>query len=769
VPLQTTMGQLLVNEALPPQYQDHNRQLIGGALDDLLGQIGRENPELYRDISHKLMELGRHTAYEQGTTISLSDLQAPSELRKEVFAHVDKQEAVIDKSNLSPAEKAQARAEVYGQAQKLLTDETYAHAQKSGNPLALQVLSKARGNPTQLAAMLSTPGTFQDTKGNTIPIFVRRSYAEGLTPAEYYAATFGARRGVVSTKFCLAEGSEVLMADYSVKCIEDVNAGDTVFTVDDNMKMVPTKVVETFNNGLRECWDFKFRQGRSRSEFVSIRATEDHKAVMSRKKGKNRVSEKEPLSKAHRGRRAIHLAAGEHSTTGNRFHSKTYLGAVHTYDLEVAHESHNFVLANMAVVSNSTRDAGDFGKQLNVAAADLIVTEADCGTVNGIPVGIDDNDTVGAILARGSGGFKLGAPVGPKMLKSLKQNKVDKILVRSPITCQAQGGVCKHCVGLRENGKFPELRSAVGIQASSALAERIAQGSLNVKHSGGQSAKGEATYAGFNIINQIGQIPSAFRHKAILSEQDGLVTKIEPAPQGGTNVYIGEELHYVEPEQAVTVKEGDDLEAGDQLATGIVNPAEVVRHKGIGEGRRYFAERLTQAFKDSKLKANRRNTELIARAVIDHVDVEEPSGLGNFLPGDVASYNNLAYSYKPRADAGAFRPTKAVGQYLEQPALHYTIGTRVTKKIAKELEGFGVNTVTAHSQQPGFTPRMIRLRAVPHYGKDWMAKLHGSYLQTNLLKDVQEGSQSNIHGTHPVPGIAYGAEFGESKKNKVTF
>ena len=612
------MGQLLVNDALPPQYQDHSRQLIGGELDDLLGRIGRENPELYRGISHKLMELGRHTAYEQGTTIRLSDLQASSKMRDEVFAHVDKQEEVIENSKLSPAEKRQAIAGVYAQAQELITNETYAQAKASNNPLALQVLSKSRGNPTQLSAMLSTPGAFQDTKGNTIPIFVRRSYAEGLTPAEYYASTFGARRGVVSTKF-------------------------------------------------------------------------------------------------------------------------------------------------------ATRDAGDFGKQLNVAAADLIVVEDDCGTTNGIPVGPDDNDTVGAVLARGSGGFKLGVPVDAKMLKSFQKNNVDKILIRSPITCQSQGGVCKQCVGLRENGKFPELRSAVGIQASSALAERIAQGSLNVKHSGGQSSKGEATYAGFDVINQLGQIPSSFRYKAILAESDGLVTKIEPAPQGGTNVFVGEELHYVEPEQAVTVKVGDDLEAGDQMATGIINPAEVVRHKGIGEGRRYFAERLTQAFKDSKLQANRRNTELIARAVIDHVDIEEPSGLGDFLPGDVASYNSVAYGYKPRVDAGSFRPTKAVGQYLEQPAMHYTIGTRVTKKIAKELEGFGVNAVTAHTQQPGFTPRMIRLRAVPHYGNDWMAKLHGSYLQTNLLKDVQEGSQSNIHGTHPVPGIAYGAEFGESKKNKVTF
>jgi DNA-directed RNA polymerase subunit beta' len=265
------------------------------------------------------------------------------------------------------------------------------------NPLALQILSKARGNPGQLTAITASPGIYTDANDEIVPLFVRRSYAEGLSPAEYYAATFGTRKGVISTKF-------------------------------------------------------------------------------------------------------------------------------------------------------ATRDAGDFGKQLNTAAADLIVTEEDCGTSNGIPVSVGDKDSIGALLAKDVSGYKAEAPVTGRMLNKL-ENDYDKIAVRSPITCQAKGGVCKKCVGLRENGKLPELRQAVGIQASSALAERIAQGSLNVKHAGGQAAGGggEKVYAGFPIINQIGQIPKTFRHKATLADVDGEVSKVEQAPQGGTNVYIGDTVHYIEP------------------------------------------------------------------------------------------------------------------------------------------------------------------------------------------------------------------------------
>jgi hypothetical protein len=291
---------------------------------------------------------------------------------------------------------------------------------------------------------------------------------------------------------------------------------------------------------------------------------------------------------------------------------------------------------------------------------------------------------------------------------------------------------------------------------------------LVVSNSGGQKGKQEE-YSGFPVIEQLGSIPSTFQHRAGVAELDGQVTKIEPAPQGGTNIMIDDRLHYILPEMEVTSKVGDTVEAGDQLSSGILNPAEVVQYKGIGEGRRYFAERLTKAFRDSKLSVNRRNAEILSRAMINHVNVDEPEGLGDHLPGDTVPYNSLAFSYVPRKDAREMKIKDAMGTYLEQPALHYSIGTRMTGKVAKELGDFGVDKVTVHPQVPGFTAEMVRLRAIPHHGTDWMGKLKGSYLQSVLMNSAQSGETSNIHGTNPIPGMAYGVEFGKSKPNKVTF
>lgn len=622
MPISATPGQILVNEVLPPEYRDYTRSLAGSGLDDVLGQIARERPDLYKEVSKKFMTLGAKTSYTEGTTISVEDLRLPPELiklRDETFDHIEKQQQAIEATDAPTKEKRQALGQVYAEAHKLLVDKTYEMALQQENPLALQVLSKARGNPAQLTAMLMSPGSFTDAKGDTLPIFIRRSFAQGLTPAEYYATAFGARQGVVSTKL-------------------------------------------------------------------------------------------------------------------------------------------------------ATMRAGDFGKQLNVAAEGIMVTEDDCGTLDGIPVDVTDADSQGSILAKDTGGFELGTPVTGKMQKALR-NKYDKVIVRSPTTCRTKGGICKRCAGLREDGKYPAIGSAVGTQAASALAERIAQGSLNVKHqsSAGGGGGDADSYGGFDIVNQIGQVPETFRYQATLADIDGRVDKIEEAPQGGTNVFVNGAIHYVAPDQRVLVREGEELEAGDQMSSGIVNPAQVVKHKGIGEGRRYFAERLTQAFKDSKLKANRRNAEVIARGVIDHVDITDAEGVGDFLPGDIASYDAIAANYKPRHGALTVAPQEAVGKYLERPAMHYTIGTRITKKMAQQLQDYGVDSVMAHDNEPGFQPRMIRLRATGHSGKDWLAKMKGSYLQTNLLQDAQRGSESNIHGTHPVPGLVYGAEFGKPKPGQVGY
>ena len=64
--LNTTVGQLLVNEALPPDMRDYNRVLTGKELKAVLQQVAREHPERYREVSFKLNQIGQRSAQDQG-------------------------------------------------------------------------------------------------------------------------------------------------------------------------------------------------------------------------------------------------------------------------------------------------------------------------------------------------------------------------------------------------------------------------------------------------------------------------------------------------------------------------------------------------------------------------------------------------------------------------------------------------------------------------------------------------------------------------------
>lgn len=615
--MRTTVGQILVNDALPQRYRDYGRVLAKDQTDQLLGAIAKSDPELYRDISHKLVELGRNASFEEGTTLRLSDIFSPVD-KAELLKHVEDQERRIaaDKT-MTKDEKQEALEGVYGSVGGALRDLTYDGAIARENPFALQVKSKARGSKDQLSSLMTTPGSYQDAKGRTIPVFIRHSYAEGLDPHEYWAATYGARMAVISTKF-------------------------------------------------------------------------------------------------------------------------------------------------------ATRQAGYLGKLFSMAVMDQVVTDDDCGTPYGIPVKTDDDDNIGSVLARPVAGFEAGTVIDKSVLDRIKAKKIDEIAVRSPITCGCSQGICKRCCGIREGGKFPEIGYHIGLNATSALAEQIAQNSLNVKHSG-KKTQGTSSYTGFNVIKNLATVPSTYPDKATVAEKDGVIDKIEPAPQGGNYVYVDGEKHYVPQDMPLIVKEGDSVEAGDQLSDGVVNPADVVRLKGLGEGRRYFASRLAQAYKESKYGVNRRNAEVLARSVVNHVKVDDEGAEGNALVGDVVNYGSWAQAYRPRPDATRAAPKAAIGRYLEEPALHYTIGTRVTKSVADTLNRYGTADVLSHPKPVGVSPSMMSVVKTPEFTKDWMARLSTSYLKSRLLEDVQSGAESNTHSLHPVPGIAKGTEFGDQKGKEFTY
>lgn len=411
----------------------------------------------------------------------------------------------------------------------------------------------------------------------------------------------------------------------------------------------------------------------------------------------------------------------------------------------------------------ATAESGDLLKQMTQASASTVVTDDDCGTVNGLDFDADSDDLIGRVLAKSYGLVPAGTPIDKSVMRELRAKKINKIIVRSPLTCQTKKGICASCLGLLPDGKFAPIGYSAGITAAQALGEPLTQGALNVKHLAGAAKGGTKKLAGSDIIDQLMQSPEVFPYRAAVSSKSGTVEKIEDAPQGGKLITVGGEQHYSIPGFDPIVKPGDQVEAGDQLSEGIMDVADIMKYRGLGEARAYYVDRIRQAYEESGIKRpSRINLETLARSTLNHVVVDNPEGIGAFLPDDVAAYNALSPDYSPPASTKTLPVGESVGQYLQVPALHFTIGTQLTPRMVSRLKVAGLSSVSVSGEEPKFHPEMSRLRAAAHSGSDWLAKLHSSYLMSNLQQDAARGMETNVASNlHFAPRLAIGEGFGK--------
>jgi len=401
--------------------------------------------------------------------------------------------------------------------------------------------------------------------------------------------------------------------------------------------------------------------------------------------------------------------------------------------------------------------AGFIYKQLAQVAHDLIVTKTKgpyVGIKRGLPVSTSDEDNVGAILAEDAGPYRAGTVITPEVLETLRAKNIDQILVHSAIAGGPKDGLYAIQAGVR-NGKLLAPGDLAGLLAAQAIGERVSQMSVGKKHQG-QLRGGIATAT--EVIQKFIGVPESYGG-AIHAKETGRITKIIETDIG-YKIYIKDKEHFVPKEQTLRVKVGDFVEAGDLLSNGLPNPREFAIHKGIGEARRLFTEHFTEQLRSMGFAVHRRNVEIIARALIDFVQLTEK--VGDNYPDEIIRYSHLEHEWKPRQGAKELSPRNAIGYYLEVPVLHYTIGTKITPRVAETLEKFDVNKILVHEKPPPFVPVLVRALEIITMHPDWLVRLLGAYQKRSLIDAVSRGAVSKKYETTSfVPSLAEGIEFGK--------
>ena len=150
--------------------------------------------------------------------------------------------------------------------------------------------------------------------------------------------------------------------------------------------------------------------------------------------------------------------------------------------------------------------------------------------------------------------------------------------------------------------------------------------------------------------------------------------------------------------------------------------------------------------------------EALARGLISRVRITDPEGYQGHVIDDVVPYDTLAREYSPRRSSTTSRVSAASGQYLEQPVLQYTIGTRITPEVAKDLSNANISSIVVNKEPPPFEPFMTRVMDVTGSDPDWMVRLGGFNLKKNLMDAVTRGSRSETGRTSYIPALAAGSD-----------
>ena len=434
---------------------------------------------------------------------------------------------------------------------------------------------------------------------------------------------------------------------------------------------------------------------------------------------------------------------------------------------EGLHPSDYWALTNqsmMDVVKTQTAVSvpGELSKKLIAGMADSVVTEDDCGTHNGIAMAATSPDAIDRYLADDQGSLTRNTLITPTN-QSDSAKRAKKIIVRSPMTCEAADGICQKCQGLDERGNVHQLGINVGVRAAQAMSEPLTQFAMNAKHGGRTLASDKYQIAGISGFRQIIETPKQFMNKAVLAEKDGNITSVEKAPQGGHFVYIDKEKHYVAPALGLLHKVGDSVERGDVLSEGIPKPDEVVKHKGLGTGRLYMVNTLRDLYKNQGKDLDSRHFEILAKSSMNHVRIlEDPSH--TFIKGDIVSYNALRKDLSSRAKQVSIND--ALGETLGRAVPNYSVGTRVTPSVLRSLKADGLREVSIAPRAPDIEFVMKSATNIPKMNPDWMARMAHQGLKPSIMRAAHTNEISNIHGTHPVPAYIHGVEFGEGDKGR---
>ena len=311
-----------------------------------------------------------------------------------------------------------------------------------------------------------------------------------------------------------------------------------------------------------------------------------------------------------------------------------------------------------------TADSGYLTRRLVDVSQHMIVRETDCcaGTGHEIPgmvvkAFMEGREEIESLQERITGRFscnticdkdgnvivKANHMITPKRAAKVMAEGVDEngnpitqVKIRTVLTCRSHMGVCAKCYGSNlATGQAVQVGEAIGIIAAQSIGEPGTQLTMRTFHTGG--------VAGGDITQGLPRVEEIFEARkpkglAIITEFGGIATIKDTKKKREvivTNNETGETKAYLIPYGSrIKVVDGQELEAGDELTEGSVNPHDILKIKGVRAVQDYMLREVQRVYRLQGVEINDKHVEVIVRQCLQKIRVEEP-GDSDLLPGSM--------------------------------------------------------------------------------------------------------------------------------------
>ena len=675
----TTVGNTIFNSELPKEMRYYHKEVnadgqeewhLGKLIDKKeLGKLVAKAHKLYgnlrtAEILDIVKKMGYDNACKAGISIATSDIKIPAEKAAILDAtekEVDKTERLFRRGLMSPDERYRKVIDLWTEATDKVTEKLMATTMDKFNSVYMMANSGARGNVQQIRQLAGMRGLMADPSGRIIDRPIKANFREGLTILEYFISTHGARKGLADTALRTADSG------YLTRRLVDV--AQDVIVREDDCDVVGMNLVKERNRlckAVLGCSQNKIRENVLGRTLASGITAEDGSIVaeadtiiteeLYKKLGAAKVEE-------------IVLYASEDM---NGEETETVrINISDEYANKVLKEAmvHNFEGKEVAadIVNGEGEVLAHMGDTMTVETIDAILAD---GTVK--EMRIRNNDIAGIeveaitegknkqtvieslhdrIIGRnlaedicdenGEVLYHINEYITEDMAEKICTLR-EKVKIRSVLTCKAKFGVCRKCYGRNlATGKNVDVGEAVGTIAAQSIGEPGTQLTMRTFHTGGV-AGGDDITQGLPRVEELFEARKP-KHPGILTENTGYVHIIE---EGGSRrvIVTGEDglgQEYTIPYGAkLAVIEGQQIEKGDRLTEGSLNPHDILRISGVKATQRYLVQQVVGVYKSQGVDINSKHIEVMVRQMMRKVRIEE-SGDTTMLPGeyvDVAEF-----------------------------------------------------------------------------------------------------------------------------------